>query len=123
MSWFRQLPSRRRRYDELSETIREHLKEKIADLMDRGMAREQAEIATRREVGNVTRIEERSRDVWRWPTIESIWSDAEFGLRQLALGIGAVLSISSVLDAALLKTLPVQVSPAACHCRMPRRVV
>ena len=32
MNWFRQLFTRRRRYNELSESIREHLDEKIADL-------------------------------------------------------------------------------------------
>ena len=51
MNWLRQLFSRRRRYDELSESIREHLDEKIADLMDRGMMREQAEQTARREFG------------------------------------------------------------------------
>ena len=60
MGWIRQLFSRRR-YDEVSESIREHLDEKIADLMDRGMTRKQAERSARREFGNVTRIEERSR--------------------------------------------------------------
>ena len=41
MRWFTQLfTRRRRRYEELSETIREHLEEKIADLTDRGMTRE-----------------------------------------------------------------------------------
>jgi len=122
MSWLKQMFTRHRRYDELSESIREHLDEKIADLMDRGMTRNQAESTARREFGNVARIEERSREVWQWPTIESIWADAKFGLRQLrkspafaittifiiALGIGAVISIFSVLDAALLKALPVQ---------------
>jgi hypothetical protein len=33
MKWPNQLFSRRRRYDELSESIREHLDEKIADLI------------------------------------------------------------------------------------------
>lgn len=50
MGWFQQLFSRRRRYDEISETIREHFDEKIADLMDRGMTREQAEHATCRTI-------------------------------------------------------------------------
>ena len=45
MNWFKQLSTRRHRYDELSETIREHLDEKIDDQMDRGMTREQAESA------------------------------------------------------------------------------
>jgi hypothetical protein len=39
MRWFRPMFTRRRSYDELSETIREHLEEKLADLIDRGMSR------------------------------------------------------------------------------------
>ena len=63
MGWLRHLFSRRRRYDELSESIREHLDEKTADLMDRGMTREEAERTAHREFGNVTQVEERSREV------------------------------------------------------------
>ena len=43
MSWFRPLLCRRRLYDELSESIREHLDEKVEDLMDRGMTRKEAD--------------------------------------------------------------------------------
>lgn len=68
MNWFQQIFSRRRRYSELAESIREHLDEKIADLMDHGMSRKHAELTARREFGNVTRIEERGREVWQWPT-------------------------------------------------------
>jgi predicted permease len=121
MGWFRQLFSRRRRYDELSESIREHLDEKIADLMDRGMTPEQAENAARREFGNVTRIEERSREVWRWPRLEALWGDLKYAIRQLmkhpgfaataivtlALGIGANVVVFGVLDALLLSPLNV----------------
>ena len=39
MNWLTQLFTRRHRYDELSESIREHLEEKIADLMDNGSYR------------------------------------------------------------------------------------
>ena len=67
MGWFRQLLPRRRRYDELSGSIREHLGEKIADLMDHRMTRDEAEREARRELGNVTLIEQRSREIWQWP--------------------------------------------------------
>lgn len=120
MGWLRQLFSRRRRYDELSETIREHLDEKIADLVDRGMTQEQAEQAARRDFGNVTVIEERSREVWQWPSLESIFADLRYTFRQLrrapgfaltaivvlALGIGASVAIFAFVDAALLEPLP-----------------
>ena len=64
MNWFKQVFSRSRRYNDLSESIREHLNEKIEYLMEDGMTREEAEQTARREFGNVTLIEERSREVW-----------------------------------------------------------
>lgn len=120
MGWLRQLFTRRRRYDELSESIREHLDEKIADLIDRGMTREQAEQTAHREFGNIARIEERSREVWQWPTVESIWTDVKFSLRQLVkspgftasalltlgLGIGATTAVFSIVYAVLFHPLP-----------------
>ena len=121
MNWLRQLFSRRRHYDELSQSIREHLDEKIADLMDRGMRQEEAERAARREFGNLTRIEERSREVWQWPRMENIVADARFALRQLykspgftlpavlilALGIGATTAIFTLTYQVLLRSIPV----------------
>ena len=83
MSWLSQLFTRRRRYDELSESIREHLDEKIEDMIDRGMTREEAERKARREFGNVTLIEQRSREVWQWQMLESVWADTKFAARQM----------------------------------------
>jgi macrolide transport system ATP-binding/permease protein len=122
MRWVEQLFARRRHYDELSQSIQEHLDEKIADLIDRGMPREEAERTARREFGNVTLIEERGREVWQWPTLESILADLRFGLRQfrkapgfaitailvVALGIAASVTIFTFVNAALLKPLPYQ---------------
>jgi len=120
MPWFKQVFTRRRRYDELSESIREHLDEKIGDLMDRGMTRELAEQTARREFGNVARIEECSREVWQWPTLESVWADLRYALRQmrkspaftllttliLTLGIGVNIAVFSLVYHILLEPLP-----------------
>jgi hypothetical protein len=80
MNWLKRVVTRQSRYDELSATIHEHLEEKIADLIDDGMTQEQAERTARREFGNVTRIEERSREVWQWSRLESIWGRYEICL-------------------------------------------
>ncbi len=52
MRWLQQLFTRGRRYAELSDSIREHLEERIADLMEDGVTREQAQRTARREFGS-----------------------------------------------------------------------
>ncbi len=122
MNWLKQLFSRRHLYDDLSEEIREHLEEKIEELVASGMARKDAAAIARREFGNVTLTEENSREIWRWPSIESFIADIRYALRTLrksaaftvtaivtlSLGIGANTAIFMLLDAIRLRSLPVQ---------------
>ena len=120
MGWLKQIFSRRRRYDEIAELIRDHLEEKIEDLMEDGLSREEATRKAHREFGNVTLIEERSREVWQWPRLETLFQDLRFGARMLlkkpvftlivvttlALSIGANVAIFSFVDTFFLRPLP-----------------
>ena len=120
MNWLKQLFSRRRLYNDLSDEMHQHLEEKIEELVATGMPRKEATAAARREFGNVTLIENDSRDVWRWPSVESFSADIRFGLRGLrrnsgfavvailtfALGIGSITAIYSVTYATLIAPLP-----------------
>lgn len=112
--------SRRRRYEEIAESIREHLDEKIAGLMDRGMTLDDAERTAHREFGSVKAVEQRSREVWQWPVLDSLRIETEDALHRmnqaprftmialliLGVAIGANTMIFSILNGVLFKPLP-----------------
>ena len=114
------LLERRRRYEDLSVSIEEHLAERIDELMEAGMARKQAEQAARREFGNVALMEQRSREQWQWTAVESFLADAKLAFRRLgkapgftvavlltlAIGMGANTTVFSVINRVLLRPLP-----------------
>src|SRR5690348_17935611 len=84
---------RKKRYGELSASIEEHLAEKIDELVESGLTREEATYAARRAFGNTTFIEQQSREVWQWPRIESLWADVRFALRQMKKSPGFAVTV------------------------------
>jgi predicted permease len=107
---------------EMDQELRFHFENQVAELMRSGLPPAEAKRRARLEFGGMEQMKEEHRDSRGVSFIETLLQDIRYGLRilgrtpvitsvailSLALGIGANTAIFSMMDAVMLRLLPVR---------------
>ena len=111
---------RGRRARDIEDEIAFHLAMRQAEHERAGLPPEIARRSAARQFGNVTALKEQTRDMWTFPSFESLVRDLRYALRTLrrapaftlvavlvlAIGIGATTAMFSLVDSMLVRGLP-----------------
>ena len=117
------------RDDELDEELRFHVEEQTRRLIGEGLSPDEAARAARLRLGNAVNLRERSRDVRLLSWLDALLRDLRFGVRMLrkdgivtgaaiaslALAMGASIAAFLLIDALILRPLPVRDPAGLVH--------
>ncbi len=129
MTWWRRLLRRNEYERELDAELRDHLARQAADHVQAGLPDDQARRQALHRFGSVDATKEACRDTWRTRWLERAAQDVRYAIRQwrraprvpllaitsMALAIGANTAVFSLVNALLLRPLPVRAPDELVH--------